>query len=366
MAVPVISDFPVYTGKKITGEKWNNLIQGLVSMVTTNKDCTFASLSSTQVNASYYFGDISNCTGVPSPSYSLTTGEDITQGQLVRIGPSGSVLKADSGSSSGIQGIIGIAGSSAVSGNNVLVFPNTYSAFSALVPGTIYYAGSSGALTSTQPAVYAKSVGIALNSTTLFLSPFLEAEKVMWKAKITNSASVGAGLSVGGDIQLTGSSTLRFSLGGVDTISSDSTYIKIPLLNCFTKFLVKSGSNPELVNFDTAPADGISKIYFTPTFQSNLSSSNNLVGMTLEPTVNTVSETSNTFSYFYLSNIGTSGSATVTNSFLFSFNLNPGANKMVDSGATKATPGVYDAFIKVRAGATNTTYYIGMYLSKTS
>lgn len=62
--------------------------------------------------------------------------------------------------------------------------------------------------------------------------------------------------------------------------------------------------------------------------------------------------------------VETSGTITVTDSFLFRFDAAPGTASVLDAGSTKTTPGTVNGWLKCNVNATS--YYIPMYTSKTS
>lgn len=141
-------------------------------VVTTNYPIGFP-LNSAEWNSRMdeLESQISGVTNDIGPRHVIITGvcgEGITAGNVVRIGTSGQIFKADNGSVAGYTGIVGIAIETKLITETVRITTNLLAGTSGLTAGDRYYLGTSGAITNVAPSTVV-IVGYALSSTVLIL-----------------------------------------------------------------------------------------------------------------------------------------------------------------------------------------------------
>jgi microcystin-dependent protein len=165
MAVPSASDFNKWSGTKFTNTDWDQNVDKTVEILANgNYDLNVA-----QVTATSYVG-------IPSDQFStITAGENLTAGDVVRIS-GGQAYKADNSTSGGITAVVGVCNTTVSSGGTVKIDYGFYNSFSSLTAGTIYYIGTSGAITSTKPSLYPVEIGRAVSATRINLN-FREDDK---------------------------------------------------------------------------------------------------------------------------------------------------------------------------------------------
>jgi hypothetical protein len=159
MGVPTAGDFNKWDGTKFTNTDWDQNVDKTVEILANgNYD-----LNVNKVTASEYVG-------IPSDQFStLTAGENLSAGNIVRVS-GGQVYKADNTSSAGVTSIVGVCNTTVSSGGTVKVDYGFYNGFSSLTAGTMYYVGTSGAITSTRPTgAYVVEVGRAVSTTRINL-----------------------------------------------------------------------------------------------------------------------------------------------------------------------------------------------------
>ncbi len=153
MTVPSTGDFNLYDGTPITNTDWDaNFTQVVTFLTNGNFDMTFNSVTATTYN------------GLPTDTFTLTTAEDITAGDVVRIA-GGNAYKATNTSSSGITAVSGVATNTASSGTSVTIAYGYYDSFSGLTVGSKYYVGTDGGKTLTKPQDYPFEIGTAVSTT---------------------------------------------------------------------------------------------------------------------------------------------------------------------------------------------------------
>jgi microcystin-dependent protein len=153
MTVPSTGDFNLYDGTPITNTDWDaNFTQVVTFLTNGNYDMTFNSISATTY------------TGLPTDTFTLTTGEDITAGDVIRIS-GGNAYKASNTTSAGITSVAGIATTTASSGTSVTISYGYYNSLSSLNVGSTYYVGNNGAITITKPQNYPFEIGTAVSET---------------------------------------------------------------------------------------------------------------------------------------------------------------------------------------------------------
>ena len=165
MAVPSASDFNKWSGTKFTNTDWDQNVDKTVEILANgNYDLNVA-----QVTATSYVG-------IPSDQFStITAGENLTAGDVVRIS-GGQAYKASNATSAGVTSVVGICNTTVSSGGTVKIDYGFYNSFSSLTAGTLYYIGTSGAITSTKPSLYPVEIGRAVSATRINLN-FREDDK---------------------------------------------------------------------------------------------------------------------------------------------------------------------------------------------
>tara|TARA_R110002020_G_C16216207_1_gene767351 strand:- start:400 stop:1404 length:1005 start_codon:yes stop_codon:yes gene_type:complete len=154
MGVPSASDFQKWDGTKFDNTDWDQNIDKIVEIAA---DGNF-DLNVNKVTAAEYIG-------IPSEQFStLTAGENLTAGNILRVS-GGQLYKADNTTSAGVTSVVGVCNTTVSTGNPVKVDYGFYGAFSALTAGTLYYIGTAGGLTSTQPSLYPVEVGRSVSTT---------------------------------------------------------------------------------------------------------------------------------------------------------------------------------------------------------
>lgn len=154
MAVPSASDFNKWSGTKFTNTDWDQNVDKTVEILANgNYDLNVAQLTAT----SYV--------GIPSDQFStITAGENLTAGDVVRIS-GGQAYKASNATSAGVTSVVGVCNTTVSSGGTVKIDYGFYNSFSSLTAGTLYYIGTSGAITSTKPSLYPVEIGRAVSAT---------------------------------------------------------------------------------------------------------------------------------------------------------------------------------------------------------
>lgn len=153
MAAPSISDYNTWDGNVFNHPDFDSNSQKTIDFLTTNYDVTFST-----VTASEYVG-------IPSDQFStITAGENLSAGDVVRIS-GGQAYKADNSTSGGITAVVGVCNTTVSSGQTVKIDYGFYDGFSSLTVGTLYYLGTSGAITATKPSTYIVELGVAVSTT---------------------------------------------------------------------------------------------------------------------------------------------------------------------------------------------------------
>ena len=153
MTVPSTGDFNLYDGTPITNTDWDANFTQVVTLNTNGAyDVTYNTVTATTYN------------GLPTDTFTLTTAEDITAGDVVRIA-GGNAYKSTNTSSAGITAVSGVATNTASSGTSVTISYGYYDSFSGLTVGSTYYVGTNGGKTLTKPQDYPFEIGIAVSTT---------------------------------------------------------------------------------------------------------------------------------------------------------------------------------------------------------
>lgn len=151
MTTPSTSDLNMYDGTPFDQTDWDGNWNQAISWLTSgNYDMTFQNITATTY------------TGLPGETFTLTAGEDISAGDVVRIS-AGQALKATNASRAGITSVVGVASETITSGNNLKIAYANYDGFSGLTLGTTYYVGVDGAITSTKPS-FGMEIGTAVST----------------------------------------------------------------------------------------------------------------------------------------------------------------------------------------------------------
>jgi len=154
MGVPTAGDFNKWDGTKFTNTDWDDNVDKTVEILA---DGTY-DLNVNQITASTYVG-------IPSDQFStITAGENLSAGDVLRIS-SGQAFKADNTTEAGVTAVVGVCNTTASSGETVKIDYGFYDGFSSLTAGTLYYLGTSGAITATKPSTYIVELGVAVSTT---------------------------------------------------------------------------------------------------------------------------------------------------------------------------------------------------------
>lgn len=124
-----------------------------------------------------------------------TSGEALTAGDAVRIGPSGTILRCDNTSAAGITGFIGFSLKTVAVSTSVIVSTNSLYGTSGLTAGETYYIGTSGTITETRPnsTGFVLAIGKAISSTVLQLNrqDYIEETPISYTDSTTGFAGIG-------------------------------------------------------------------------------------------------------------------------------------------------------------------------------
>ena len=177
MTVPSTSQLNMWNGTPFTNTTQDEDNIQFVSWLTSGSyDMNFGTVTATTYN------------GLPTETFSLTTGEDITAGDIVRIS-GGLAVKATNASDAGITGVVGVATETVVSGGTLDISNQYYESYGGLTVGATYYIGTNGEITSTNPGIRAYIIGVAVSATRLNLTvkPKLEQKEVRNTGFITKT-----------------------------------------------------------------------------------------------------------------------------------------------------------------------------------
>lgn len=166
---------------------------------------------------------------------SMTTGEDITAGDYVRISGA-TILKATNASSAGISKTLGFAAETKTTGNACKVSVNSVYGLSSLTAGAFYYVGVDGAITTTRPASNAKIIGIATSTTDILIISGTEEDATF--STVTVSGTVTANLFSGSGASLTTLNASNLSSGTVPSARVSGAYSGITGLGTLTALQV--------------------------------------------------------------------------------------------------------------------------------
>lgn len=151
MTTPSTSDLNMYDGTPFDQTDHDgNWTQSVTWLTSGNYDVTFQNVTATTF------------TGLPGETFTLTAGEDISAGNIVRIS-GGQALKATNASRAGITSVVGVASETITSGNDIKIAYKNYDGFSGLTLGTTYYVGVDGAVTATKPS-FGMEIGTAVST----------------------------------------------------------------------------------------------------------------------------------------------------------------------------------------------------------
>jgi hypothetical protein len=151
MTVPSTSLLNMWDGTPFTNTDRDGDNTTLVSFLASgNYDVTFNSVTANSFS------------GLPTETFTLTAGEDLTAGDVVRIS-AGQALKATNASKAGITSVVGVASETITSGNNIKIAYTNYDGFTGLTLGTTYYVGVDGAVTATKPS-FGMEIGTAVST----------------------------------------------------------------------------------------------------------------------------------------------------------------------------------------------------------
>ena len=151
MTTPSTGDFNLWDGSLINNTDWDaNFTQVVTYLTNANYDVTFNSVTA------------NSFVGLPTDSFSLTTGENVSAGDCIRIN-GGLAYKATSANEAGITSVVGVAETTVSSGNPVNVLYDFRDGYSGLTAGGIYYVGLDGAITASKPS-WGMEIGTAVSA----------------------------------------------------------------------------------------------------------------------------------------------------------------------------------------------------------
>lgn len=157
MTTPSASDLNLYDGTPFDQTDWDGNWNQAISWLTSgNYDMTFQNITATTY------------TGLPTETFNLTAGEDLTAGQIVRLS-SGNAVRATNENDNGTKNIVGVATQTVTSGSTVAISNQFYDSYSGLSVGQYYYIGVDGSITATNPQYNSFIIGIAVSTTRLNL-----------------------------------------------------------------------------------------------------------------------------------------------------------------------------------------------------
>tara|TARA_R110000751_G_scaffold2435_1_gene12711 strand:+ start:7032 stop:8330 length:1299 start_codon:yes stop_codon:yes gene_type:complete len=192
MTIPSNSELNMYDGTPFSNTDWdNNWNQAITWLTSANYEVNFSKVTA------------SSFVGLPENSFTLTTGEDISAGNVIRIS-GGLAYKATNANAAGITSVVGIATITASSGASVTIDNSYYDEFSLLTVGGIYYVGLDGAITITKPATNILQVGIAVTASRLNI-------EINEESKIQNSFTLttGENIAAGDIIRISGGNAFK-------------------------------------------------------------------------------------------------------------------------------------------------------------
>ena len=170
----------MYDGTPFSNTDWdNNWNQAITWLTSANYEVSFSKVTA------------NSFVGLPENTFTLTTGEDISAGNVIRIS-GGLAYKATVASVAGITSVVGIATITASSGASVTIENSYYDEFSSLTVGGIYYVGSNGSITITKPATNILQVGIAVTASRLNIE-INEESKTQNSFTLTTGENIAAG-----------------------------------------------------------------------------------------------------------------------------------------------------------------------------
>lgn len=151
MTTPSTGDFNLWDGSLINNTDWDaNFTQVVTYLTNANYDVTFNSVTA------------NSFVGLPTDSFTLTTGENVTAGDCIRIN-GGLAYKATSANEAGITSVVGIAETTVSSGNPVNVLYDFRDGYTGLTAGGTYYVGVAGAITASKPS-WGMEIGRAVST----------------------------------------------------------------------------------------------------------------------------------------------------------------------------------------------------------
>lgn len=222
MTIPVLSELPIYKGKLLTKTDWDNLCQQMINYLTTG-------------NYDFNLNKITSNTYVGLPNFQITTliaGENLVAGNYVVIKTSdGKVYKGDNSTLTTFDYPLGIVTTSCSSGDLTIIETNYYSSLTSLTAGNVYYIGSAGAITNSQPTANSRAIGIALSSTEIKLFSGYDSYRTYSNNYINMNGSnfdTSGNLTLNGIFQQKSDASKYFTLGSFDQ-AENTSYDRIKL-----------------------------------------------------------------------------------------------------------------------------------------
>jgi hypothetical protein len=185
MAYPTDSDFQLPDGTLVRESQYTYNFQRIP---------VFWSSGSYDINVNSITAGTYN--GLPTDSFTATTGESIAAGDVVRW-EGGLIYKATNATEAGITNIAGVSSTTTASGQTATIETDFYNSYSSLTIGVPYYVGVDGAITTTNPQVRAFIIGNSVTATRLNLTlrPKLESKELINTNFISKTLDVTVGSS---------------------------------------------------------------------------------------------------------------------------------------------------------------------------
>jgi hypothetical protein len=226
MTVPSTSLLNMWDGTPFTNTDRDGDNTTLVSFLASgNYDVTFNSVTA------------NSFTGLPTETFNVTAGEDLTAGDVLRIS-AGNAVKATNVNDTGITQVIGVATQTVTSGATVAVSNQFFDSYSNLTVGAPYYISIDGGITDTNPGVRAYIIGHAVSASRLNLTvkPKLESKELRNSGFLTKTL----------DVTVSGSNKYKIIDYSSGTNAIAGMFFAVPTetpTNVFSIYAVSTNSN---------------------------------------------------------------------------------------------------------------------------
>jgi len=149
---------------------------------------------------------------------SMTTGEDITAGDFVRV-TSATIVKTDNTTAAGVTNFLGCAVETITSGNPCRVAINAIYGLTGLTAGSTYYLLTSGTVTSTRPDTFPKAIGYAISTSVIIFSGTSEEDQTI--STMTMSGLLTGGPTAGTTVSF---QAFKFQTNNLSRNNGDNVY----------------------------------------------------------------------------------------------------------------------------------------------